>query len=386
MLRRKTIMPNLLFCRIAIVAVLTTAILGLFPPAAQAVTQRDWMVALVDSLGRSFGLPDEPKSEDYINILTGKRNLRFEAEATYAEGDEVTIMSFLNFGPFSGPGWLLGPGKPTSVHLRFILPLDGRYQLVISARRPGFAVKAGGQTFNADGGDQKFARVELGELPLTAGPQEVVVTLPPGGALDYLELIAPNLPPIVPDGGWQADAALTWDVLALTAVEALHLEKNLPVAEWALAIEAETLAETGGAQVVEDAHLGQPSGGRWLRTAAQSATVVVPLTIEQSGFYDIQPTLMGAKIDILVNGHQPLTIDGKPYLDTAAPSPLFLTKGSNRLDISLPPGGGFDRIMIKARQSDRATLAAVLGLVISGEAPTSADIDRLTARLSSATR
>jgi hypothetical protein len=256
----------------------------------------------------------------------------------------------------------------------------------MAARRPGHTVKAGGQSFTADGGDQQFSRVEVGEVPLTAGPQEIIVTLPPGGSLDYLELIAPNLPSIVPDGGWQPEAPLTWDALAITAVQALHLEKSLPLTNRVLSIEAETLTETGGSRVVEDAHLGQPSGGRWLRTMAQPATVVVPLAIDQGGFYDIEPTLLGARIDLLLNGHQPLPIEGKPYLDTAVLPPLFLNKGANRLEVSLPPGGGFDRIVVKARQSDLVALATTLGLTVTGDAPTSADLDNLTARLASATR
>lgn len=364
-------------------AVLATALLVLLPPSAQALTQRDWMAALVDSLGRSFGLPDEPKSEDYINILTGKRNLRFEAETTYAEGTEATVMAFLNFGPFSGTGWLLAPGQPTGVRLRFVLPLDGRYRLAVSARRPGHTITADDQTFTVDGGDQFFSRVETGEVTLSAGPQEVLVTLPPSGSLDYLELLAPNLPAIVPDGGWQPDSSLTWEVLALTAVQALHLEKSLPLTERSLAIEAEALTDTGGARVVEDAHLGQPSGGKWLRTAAHPATISVPLTIDQSGFYDVCLTVLGAGSNGLLNGQQPLVIEGKPYLDTAVPAPVFLSKGPNRLEVFLPPGGGFDRIELKARQSDPATLAATLGLTMTGDAPTSADIDRLTTRISS---
>lgn len=379
-------MPNLRSCRPLVVAALATVLLALFPLSAQALTQRDWMVALVDSLGRSFGLPDEPRSEDYLNLLQGKRNLRFEAETVRSEDAEVSTLALLNYGPFSGPGWLLGTSRPSEVRLRFVLPLDGRYRLSIAAHRPGHTVNAGGQQFRADGDDRLFSKVDLGEVTLAAGPQEIVVTMPPGGALDYLELAAPNLPAIAPDGGWQPDAALTWDILAVTAVQALHLEKMLPLTDRSLDVEAEHLTEIGGARVVEDAHLGRPSGGRWLRTAAQPATVVVPLTIARGGFHDIDLSVMGAGIELLINSHQPLAIKGKPYLETITPPPIFLSKGPNRLEITLPPGGGFDRIVVKARQSDLAALAAALGLTVTGDVPTSADLDRLTARLSSAAR
>jgi len=379
-------MPNLHSCRLLVLAALTAVFLVLPAGAAQALTQRDWMIALVDGLGRSFGLPDSPQPEDYLNILQGKRSLRFEAETVRSADDEVSTLAFLNYGPFSGSGWLLGASRPTEVHLRFILPLDGRYRLSIAARLPGHKVKVGAQSFTADGDQQKFSKVDVGEVDLTAGLQEVIVTLPPGGALDYLELAAPNLPPIAPDGGWQPDAALTWDALALTTVQALRLEKELPLTDRSLTVEAESLTETGGARVVEDAHLGRPSGGRWLRTAAQAAKIGVPLDIAQGGFYDIDLTVIGARSDLLINGHQSLAIEGKPYLDTVTTPPVFLPKGANRLEVTLPPGGGLDRIVVKARQSDLPALAAALGLTVAGDAPTSADLDRLTVRLSSAAR
>lgn len=373
-------------CRITVLVALTVALLVLPAHSAQTLTERDWMIALVDSLGRSFGLPDAPKPDDYINILSGKRNLRFEAETTYSADDDVSVMAFRNYGPFSGPGWLLGGNEPATVHLRFLLPLDGRYRMAIAARRPGHLVDVGGQRFGVDGGAQVFSRGEVGEVVLNAGLQEIVVILPPGGALDHLELAAPNLPPIAPDGGWRPEAPLTWESLAITAVQALGLERELPLTDRIVEVEAESLAEIGESRVIEDTHLGRPSGGRWLRTAAQPVTIVVPLTVDRGGFYDLGITAMGAEIGGLLNNHLPLTISGKPYLDTTTTSPLFLSKGANRLELTLPPGGGLDRVTLRARQSELSALAAVLGLTMAGDAPTSADLDRLTVRISTTNR
>ncbi|TLM68476.1 MAG: hypothetical protein FDZ69_02540 [Deltaproteobacteria bacterium] len=379
-------MIRLSACRTFASATVMAAVLVLLPVPARALTQHDWMVALVDSLGRLFGLPDQPKPEDYINILQGKRKLRLEAETVHAAGDGTTTMTLVNFGPFSGPGWLMGAGEPISVHLHFILPLDGRYRVAIAARRPGHSVAIGGQIFSVDADPLKLVRVEVGELFLGAGHQEVVVTLPPGGGLDYLELSAANLPAIAPQNGWQPQAPLTWDVLASTALQALGLGRDLPLTDRLLTVEAESLTETGGARVVEDVHLGRPSEGRWRRAATQPATLAVPLLIDEPGFYDIGLTAMGTRIDILLNGHLELALDGKPYLDTVALPTLFLPKGESRLDVTVPPGGGLDRVTVRARQSSQAALAAVLGLPAGDTPPTSADLDRLTARLSSANR
>lgn len=372
--------------RFAFVAAVTALYLLLSAAPAAALSQHDWMVALVDSLGRSFGLPDQPAPDDYLNILMGKRNLRYEAEAVRSDADEVTTLAFLNYGPFSGQGWLLGISSRTDVHLRFVLPLDGRYRLSIVARLPGHVVKVGGQSFTVDGDSQKFSRVDVGDVFLTAGPQEIIVTLPPGGALDCIELQAPNLPPIAPAAGWQPEAPLTWEALVLTAVEALGLQKDLPAGNRILSLEAESLADIGTARVVEDAHLGLPSGGRWLRTSAQAARVSVPLTIEQSGFHSFELTAMGAPVDVLVNDHLALTAAGNPYLSPLTYPPVFLPKGENRLEIRVPAGGGLDRLAVTSHLSDLATLAAAAGITMAGDAPTSADLDRLTLRLTAPTR
>ena len=138
--------------------------------------------------------------------------------------------------------------------------------------------------------------------------------------------------------------------------------------------------------MVEDAHLGRPSGGRWLRTSAQPAEVVVPLTIAQGGFHDLELALMGQPVKVLVNSHLELVANGKPYLGAIILPPVFLSKGANRLAVTLPPGGGIDRIVVKSRQSDLTALGAALGMTMTGAAPTSADLDHLTTRLATAIR
>lgn len=367
-------------------AVLLAVLLTLLPRPAQALTESDWMITLVDSLGRSFGLPDEPTSADYLNILQGKRNLRFEAEDVRSGNERVSTLAFKNFGPFSGSGWLLGTSQPSRVQLHFVLPLGGRYRLSMTVGRPGHSVQVGNQHFMADGDERSFTEVALGELDLLAGPQEFIIILPPGGAIDCFDLAAANLPAIVPQGGWRPEAPLTWETLLLTTLQALALGKELPHAERSLAIEAETLGETGGAQVVEDAHLGQPSAGRWLRAIGQPAVVTVPLNLPQGGFYDLELTALGENLEIMVADHLPLNVAGHPYLAAVALPPVFLPKGKSSLQITLPPGGGFDRIVLTARRTDVPAMAAVLGMAVTGSAPAPADLDRLTALLAAAAR
>lgn len=368
--------------RYRLLLLLATLALWLPPTPALALTQQEWMTTLVDALGLSFGLPDTPTPQDYINILSGKRNLRFEAEEFSSPDDSVSKMALPNFGPFSGQGWLLGISRPTDVHLNFVVPRDGEYRLALTLRSPGHTVKVAGQTFPADGSGDKFTSVDLGAVTLAAGPTMVVVTLPPGGALDAISLTAPNLASIAPGPGWQPETVLTWEAVATTLMQALNLAEKLPLAsDPPLMLEAEEVKEIGAARLVEDSHLGAPSGGRWLRTSVQPVTVRMPVNLPAAGFFDLSMVAMGAPITVRFNDHLELSATGKAYLDELTLPPVYLPAGSNELTITLPPRGGLDRLMLKPRQTTLESLNAVLELQASGEAPAPADLDRLSARL-----
>ena len=292
--RGLTAMKRLTVSRYRLLLLLAALAFWLTPVPALALTQQAWMATLVDAMGLSFGLPDTPTAQDYINILSGKRNLRFEAEEISSPDDSVSKMALPNFGPFSGQGWLLGISRPTDVHLSFVVPRDGKYRLAITLRSPGHTVKLAGQTFTADGSGDKFTSVDLGEVTLPAGPTMVVVTLPPGGALDAITLTAPNLAAIAPNSGWQPEAPLTWEAVALTLTQALNLAEKLPLAsDPPQLLEAEELKEIGAARLVEDSHLGAPSGGRWLRTSVQPATLRIPFDLPVAGFYDVGLSVLG---------------------------------------------------------------------------------------------
>ncbi len=234
----------------------------------------------------------------------------------------------------------------------------------------------------ADGNGDKFTTVDLGEVTLPSGPTTVVVTLPPGGALDAITLTAPNLTAIAPDPGWQPEAPLTWEVVAITLMQALNLADKLPLAsDPPQTLEAEEIKEIGAARLVEDSHLGAPSGGRWLRTSVQPATVRMPVELPAAGFFDLSLIAMGEPITVRFNDHLELSATGKAYLDELTLPPVYLPAGSNELAITLPPRGGLDRIMLKPRQTTLVTLKEALELQTSGEVPTPADLDRLSARL-----
>jgi len=357
---------------------LTLALLcfSALPGYTAELTQRDWMITLVDTVGWSFGLPDEPQDPDYINILTGNREFRFEAEDVYAQDeDNVSLMSFRNFGAFGGRGWLQGTREPTPVHLRFTLPIGGEYRIQAHLRQAGhqFAVAGAVKTVDATA---EFTLVTVGSFQLQAGDQEVVVTLPAGGSIDYITLKAPNLAAITPAGGWQPDEALTWQVIQTTLLQLLDLAELFPSDPVPLVFEAEALAQSA-VQVVSIPHLGRASGGEWLRAGPLPAKVKFPIKLTKSGFYDLSLRVMGNPIEIAVGDHLETSLEAKPYLDDYTFKALFLFAGVNNIVLNIPPGGGVDQLTLTARQIDTAMLDTLLGLE-QRELPGARDLDTLT--------
>ena len=349
------------------------------PGYAAELTQRDWMVTLVDTIGWSYGLPDEPQAPDYINILTGNRWFRFEAEDVYAKDeDNVSLMSFRNFGSYSGRGWLHSGRKPTPVHLRFTLPLSGEYQIQAHLRQAGHQFSIN-DTVAAVDAKPTFTLVTIGSFQLQAGAQEIIVTLPPGGSIDYITLKAPNLATVTPENGWQPDEVLTWEVIQTTLLQLLNLAELFPSDPTPLVFEAEKLAQTE-IKVVSIPHLGHPSGGKWLRAGPLPAEVKFPIKLTESGFYDLNLRVMGNPINIIIGGHQEMTLEAKSYLDDYTFKPLFFFAGDSSISLTLPPGGGVDQLTLTGRQIDTALVNTLLGLEPHDE-PDARDLDTLTSLL-----
>jgi len=349
------------------------------PGHAAELTQRDWMVALVDTIGWSYGLPDEPQDPDYINILTGNREFRFEAEDIYAKDeDNVSVMSFQNFGAYSGRGWLRSSREPTEVHLRYTLPLSGEYQIKAHIRLPGHEFSVDGTTQIVDA-KSTFTLATVGTFQLQAGAQGITVILPPGGSLDYITLKAPNQPAITPADGWQPNEPLTWAAIQTTLLQLLDLAELFPSSTTPLIFEAEALAQSA-IKVVDIPHLGHPSGGKWLRTGPLPAEAKFPIMLAESGFYDLSLRVMGNPINISVGGHQEISLEAKTYLDNYTFKTLFLFAGESNITLALPPGGGVDQLILTGRQIDTALVETLLGFEQRNK-PESSNLDTLTSLL-----
>ena len=364
----------------AISVILCSFFLCALPAAVGAVeqtlTQRDWMINLVDTLGYSFGLPDTPQDADYVHLLSGTRAYRFEAETFRNSDDLVAINSFSSFGEFSGPGWVSAISAPTKLRMEFILPHAGTYRLFAAVRLPGHTLTMEGQSWQINENYPMFQRVDLGETTLNAGMKELIVDMPANGSIDYIELLAPPLAAILPLTDWKTSAPLTYADLAVTTIRALDLQTLLPLQTEKILIEAETSA-TEKSLITDQRHLGEPHGDFWLRSGASGGEITLPFSVEAGAVYTFNLIAAGGKsLSGTLDDRDPWSTDFPPYLQANTIGTWFLSPGPHELKIVLPARGGVDLLTLWQRRSTAEDYRILAGLPREGSVQPN-DVNRL---------
>lgn len=352
--------------------------LTLLPAAAaeQPLLQRDLMINLVDTLNYSFGLPDSPEDSDYINLLSGLRSYRFEAETYRNPDDLVAINNFVSFGEFSGSGWASALSAPTKMRMEFLLPQSGTYRVYASTRLPGHTLMLEGQSWQIDENNPKFQRIELGEITLSAGMKEMSIAMPANGSIDYIEFIAPPLPAITPLSGWEPNTPLTYTDLAVTTIRALSLLDLLPLQSDRVLFEAEESPQ-GRPYLTDQRHLGEPHGGLWLRVGAGGGEINLPFIIEAAGVYTLDLIAAGAiSLSGTLDNREEWQREFPTYLKEETIGTWFLPAGQHELKIVLPPRGGVDLLTLRKRLSSPEVYPRLAGLPSDGSVR-AVDVNRL---------
>ncbi len=124
--------------------------------------------------------------------------------------------------------------------------------------------------------------VDAGALHLDPGAYDATVLLPEGGVLEYVELAPPCLHPIEPRGGWKASAIATTEDVAVTVLQALDLESELPPAATPIELHGSDLR-------LEDGSPAGDAAGResTFRSGAKGSRVVLVVDIPESGLYTL---------------------------------------------------------------------------------------------------
>jgi uncharacterized membrane protein YgcG len=122
--------------------------------------------------------------------------------------------------------------------------------------------------------------VDAGVVHLDPGAYDASVLLPPGAALNYVELAPPCLQPIEPPGGWKPTALTTTADVAVTVLEALDMEYELPPAATPLELHASDL-------LLEDGTPAVGGADRAFRSGSRGARVLLTTDIPEAGLYTL---------------------------------------------------------------------------------------------------
>lgn len=328
------------------------------------ITQAEFASRLIKAFHWEGGLPAKPKDRDYLVILFGRRYFKFEAENCYnAKTDNVSVRTYKLFGPFSGTGWVSGVAVPTTVHLTVFVPLEGTYNLSVSGKGDGQKWTIADRTLTVDCGGT-FHEVGGGSVALKAGTHEITVTLPPEGAIDYLTLSAPQLPPLEPVNGWSFKERFTLADFAKIGLSLLKLESALPADP---ARKPTTVTVADAAQVSPPAttttvdYFGKFTAKRWVRAGYKSLSLSVPISVEQEGVYGIRVRYLGVKFSATLDDTT-LSATGKPYFEWVDLGNHQLTRGSHNLTMEIAPSDGVDVVELIPRKSSPDDYLALLGL------------------------
>lgn len=334
---------------------------------APVFTQKDFARQLLQLFSWSNGLPVEPVDRDFLLILGGKRTFRYEAENAYNElTDRVTIRDFPLFGAFTGKGWLMGVSDSTSSTFTILLPIAGDYEIKGVIKGNGFVWNIGDNDYRVDSNSGNFRETDIAKIPLPAGVVNIKLTIPPDGAIDSFSLTAPDHVSIQPFNGWRFKEGLTAARMAEVVVALTNRYSELPddahdTSPRTIAV-SEKITSHPTAAPTKVSYLGPFFSAEWIRADYRGATLQIPLTVAEAGYYGLTVNLMGELISGKIND-TPFKIVAKPYLSKVAIGLFRLESGENSLSITLPPTGGIDSIEFNRKSMAPDDFLRVAGVV-----------------------
>jgi uncharacterized membrane protein YgcG len=347
-------------------AVALAALLPLYgdPTPDASVSHPEWARLVLRGLSI---LSDEPgvneTAAQAFATLSGRDSRSFRADR-YVRGTRVEPQPDDSIRAVGGIGeavYAVGVARPGDYRLR--LQLAGGAPAEAEIKRAGDEALL--RSFPVPAAEQK-SWVDAGVVHLDPGAYNAAVLLPEGATLDFIELAPPCLSAIEPRGGWKAGGVSTTEDVAVTVLQALDLESELPPSGSAVELSGGALrTETGEADAEAVRFSGGPRGTR----------AVLEVILPEDGLYTL--SVFGEH-----RGGMRWLADGcrKSLLCPApAGAPGWrvvlsgrFQRGPHVFDTVIGPDSVVDRIRIEPKKdspADYVATAARLGLELGPEGP-----------------
>ena len=346
-----------------VAAVALLALLPLFgdPSPGAVVAHPEWarmMLRGLELLSDDQGLNDT--AEQAFATLSGRESRSFAADR-YVASNRVAVESegrVRRVRPVDGIGeavYALSVARP------------GEYRVRLNIAGPATPAEAELTRAGEDSVLRRFsipARPQLGWVDagtsyLGPGAYHATVLLPEGATLQHVEIAPPCVHPIEPRGGWRKTAVTTTSDVAITVLQALDLESELPPAGEALAFDGSRMQLENGSQAV-DASATSTS----FRAGGRGARVLLVADVPATGLYTLSAlALAPAGQRWLADGCRTCVVCPSSDTDSRWRTILsgVLQKGRHVFAATLGSGALLQRIRLEPKKSTDEDYLATLG-------------------------
>lgn len=365
---------------LGIVSLLSLVALAAILPAyganrATAVTHPEWARLLLKGLDLDAGVAADEKASTIFTALSWHSSLAIPAEK-FVKADGMQAIQ----QPIQG---LAAEGaKIGSASYALTVPRAGDY--TVRVKLAGDPAKPASAELARRGETAPFTTftlkpaatvqwVEGGRVHLDPGAYTASVLLPPGAALDLIEVAPPCVTSIEPMGGWKPASVATTSDVAVTVMRALEREYELAPAGAPIELPGSAIQQYAPSLV-------QASAGSSFKGGDKGAEGLLTFDVPEDGVYTIwsSGTLGGGQRwlgdvchkSVLCGGASPRAKVGEWWpVQTSA-----LSAGHHSIVVRLGAGGSVDRVRIERKKTDKEAYVDALrraGLDVGAEGPIS---------------
>ena len=219
--------------------------------------------------------------------------------------------------------------------------------------------------------------IDAGLIHLDPGAYDTSVLLPEGAVLEHIELAPPCLRPIEPLDGWSPMAIASTEDVAVTVLQALDMEYELPPAATPLEYRGSDLKLEEGEQAVMATESPVTAGS--FRGGPRGARVVLQADILEEGLYTL------AVFGVATGGQRWLADSCQKSIVCPSPDPgpqwrtilsARLSRGQHYFEATLGPDTVIERIRLERKKDtppDYVGTVERLGLELGPEGPITRD-------------
>lgn len=311
------------------------------------VSQAEWAVYMVQSLGLDWNMRPQATANDYVARLLWSTSLEFPA-TRILPGSSASLAVQQDAAPA-----FIETSSPTAEALYRISTVQpGDYNFRVNLAGGTAMLKVGNSVFEMTQPEPDFHWVDLQRVNLDPGDHTVSLLLSEGARVEGLSIVPPCLRRIEPMNGWEPLEDLTFADLAVTVARALDLEYDLPSIGPEIKIRGEEFQRTLELPV-HDEDRGTSEDPFWLSTGGNIVTARARFNVPEHGFYSIEARyLSSTPVRWVSNGCLKVVtcaLSGERGMHWKRVLVLELDAGEQDLEVTLPPDASLDQVVIQRR-------------------------------------